>query len=306
MQLYRNRFWIGLISLISCHCYGQQFGENAFLVKEKIEKKVWDWEDKRAKGTYPFSPGSLESKNHKTISIEHRNEEIAEVIECDSFSTLFVNLLSSHCTHYVMKEGKLSYWSYRFDPRVSLEELRVYFEKEYGRFKSGDNYFVSDKLYYRIFEDKNKTAVVEFRNDKIAPETILKQMKLDESEKEEITMKIERDIEAQEKRKQQITSKVYDISKYPDEYNRVLKRLQEIILELMTERSQNNLGWNIIAGYPDQIFMSRNTYSIKLKLQDNHYNSYAKIEQVSGRGSVSKSFRRRGPRIWQYGSIEIY
>jgi hypothetical protein len=148
---FRNSLMILAFLSLNFLCQGQNFGDNAFAIRDRLQ----------ASGA--------------KVDTEYRNGEIVELITCTNnnvefFSTMTVN---GYCERYIMANENLAYTSYRF-PNTTYEDLHDAFERTYAKYKSEDCYFTYKNQYFRIFKNANGATIAEHRNDKVAPAHILK------------------------------------------------------------------------------------------------------------------------------------
>lgn len=178
--------------------FGQtiEIGQDATEIKQIIQ---WSTQQRTGYDTYGNSKG-----NNVTWDVKYNNGKITDVIQCYSNQYLLdFRVSASFCKHYIMEYGRLAYVLTQYED-LSTEQLKEFFDRSYGDYKSGNLYFSDDYEHYsKIYLANNGYATVEWR--KTEPDELPSDLKTKIANK----LKAEQEAEAkrikeEEERKQTI------------------------------------------------------------------------------------------------------
>ncbi|MFN5209304.1 MAG: hypothetical protein ACK5D8_07420, partial [Bacteroidota bacterium] len=245
--------------------FGQtiEIGQDAKQIKSMIE---WSTRDRTGYDSYGNSKG-----NNVTWDVKYSNGQITDVIQCYSNQYLLdFRVSASFCKHYVMEYGQLAYVLTQYED-LSTEQLKEFFDRSYGDYKSGNLYFSDDYEHYsKIYLANNGYATVEWR--KTEPDELPSDLKTKianklkaEQEAEAKRIKEEEERKAKEK---EIKSKTYNLKEYDStKYNSFVNSLRYSLLERLKSNSSFP-DYYKIEKESQKHFRFQNTYSAYYKLVD--------------------------------------
>jgi hypothetical protein len=245
--------------------FGQtiEIGQDATEIKQLIQ---WSTQQRTGYDTYGNSKG-----NNVTWDVKYNNGKITDVIQCYTNQYLLdFRVSASFCKHYIMEYGQLAYVLTQYED-LSTEQLKEFFDRSYGDYKSGSLYFSDDYEHYsKIYLANNGYATVEWR--KTEPDELPSDLKTKianklkaEQEAEAKRIKEEEERKAKEK---EIKSKTYNLQEYDStKYISFVNSLRYSLLERL-KSSSSFPDFYKIEQESQKYFRFQNTYSAYYKLVD--------------------------------------
>lgn len=248
-----------------------EIGQDAEYIKSRIE---WATRDHNK----PDSDGRF-SDARASWNVKYNNGQIVDVIACrENQMMLDLMMQVNACVHYIMENGKLAVILTQFE-NVSKEKLVVAYDKLYKGKKIGNLYYDDNFSHSsEIYLAKNGQATIEYRNADMNKIPLNLRNDIAKNRKEEIeaTKKLKLDQEKEEQRRQEITSKVYDLKSYDStSYYSVVECVKQNIKDYFEPAGNGNYNKNHFQDYftlengKNKSYRAKSTYNVKYRLKDN-------------------------------------
>lgn len=210
-----------------------KIGQDAESVKRLIEWSTNEHNKPDSFGNY--SSGKVSS------DVQYNNGVITDVIQCYK-NQFYVDLRMSvdFCKHYIMGNGKLAYILTQYE-NVSKEKIIKVYDELYEDTKVNDLYYDEEFEHYsKIYLGNNGYATIEFRKAELdkMPASVKKEIEM----KQNIIAQKRLEKEKEEQKREEITSKYYDLSKYDiTTYNSIVNDVKQKIIKYFksSEKSGN-------------------------------------------------------------------
>jgi hypothetical protein len=190
------------------------------------------------------------STTRKEWDVQYQNGKISDVILCYYNEYLIdIGVTADFCKHFLMINSKLSSVLTQYET-LSVSQLKGFYNKLDGKIKVGEIYFDDDyKNYSEIYLHNNGLATIEWTKTDInsLPQNVKSEIgnKLKKQKEEEDRKLLA--IREKQKRKEDITSKVYDLKEdFPQEYQTFINAQRAKIIQYFRDGAKGRYSSNFI------------------------------------------------------------